>query len=426
MFVDGIRAAIERAGVGIWLPAHFEGTPPTGIGLVDLIAAGEGWLAIGEAGGDVWVAPIVEDGARVRRAVPGDGVAASLLGVLATGTAGSLTAERYTAAIPLGGPERGIAVDQSNESIIVGGRAVVKLFPRTKPGPQPGLDLPAHLAAVGFGETPAPLGVIVWRGDTLIASVASFVPGARDGWEWYVADVIDACERGDWAVADAHAAATGGLVARLHRALATPSPVFPTPVCAADADGIASWQVDADARLEEATALTIGVEGERLRALAPAAAAALASLAAIERTPTMRIHGDLHVGQVLQGGDGELYVNDFDGDPLVVDRTVPDAPARDVASMTCAIDHVGRVVARRQPSHADAAAAWAARSREAFLDAYLAGLGDRRELFDDRLLAPFEVAQEAHEFVYAARYLPRWLYVPDAVMPVVLDRWSHR
>ena len=48
--------------------------------------------------------------------------------------------------IPLGGPERSMAVDQSNESVVVGDRVIVKLFPRTKPGPQPGLDLPAHLA----------------------------------------------------------------------------------------------------------------------------------------------------------------------------------------------------------------------------------------------------------------------------------------
>jgi energy-coupling factor transporter transmembrane protein EcfT len=101
-----------------------------------------------------------------------------------------------------------------------------------------------------------------------------------------------------------------------------------------------------------------------------------------------------------------LSVNDFDGNPLASDRMAPDAPARDVASMTCAIDHVGRVVARRHPRHAAAASAWAIRAREAFLDAYRAALGDRRDLFDDRLLGPFEVAQEAHEFVYAARGVP--------------------
>jgi len=424
--VERIGAAIERAGVGIWLPAHFEGAPPAGVVLDDLIGVGKGWIAIGHAADDVLVAPIIAGGDGARRAVPGDGIATSLLGVLATGATGSLTAERYATAIPQGGPERGMAVDQSNESMVVGDRAVVKLFPRTKRGPQPGLDLPAHLASVGFGEIPTPLGAIVWRGDTLIASVASYLPGARDGWEWYVEDVVDACERDDWAVADGHAAAVGGLVARLHRALATPSSVFATPVGTADAEDIAAWQTAAHTRFEEALSLTSGAEGERLRALAPAVAAVIASLAMIERTSVMRIHGDLHVGQVLLGGDGTLSVNDFDGNPLVADRMVPDAPARDVAAMSCAIEHVGRVVARRRPAHADAAVAWADRSREAFLDAYRRGLGDRRELFDERLLAPFEVAQEAHEFVYAARYLPRWLYVPDAVLPAVLERWKDR
>ena len=245
-----------------------------------------------------------------------------------------------------------MGVDQSNESVVVGDRAVVKLFPRTHPGPQPGVDLPAHLSAVGFGEIPSPLGAIRWRGDTLVASVAAFVVGARDGWQWCVDDVVDACERDDWTAADAHPAALGGLVARLHRALGTPSPVIPTPVHEAGPDTIATWRADADARLAEAVALTSGSAGERLRALEPVARAAIASLAPVERTTVMRIHGDLHVGQVLRGRDGSLSVNDFDGNPLASDRMAPDAPARDVASMTCAIDHVGRVVARRHPEHA--------------------------------------------------------------------------
>ena len=421
-----VRAAIEGAGAQLWLPAHFEGNPPTQVRLADLISLGSGWLAIGTAEDDVLVAPIAADGGRVRRAVPGDGVAGSLLGVLASGDTGSLHAERFTPAVPLGGSERAMGVDQSNESVVVGDRAVVKLFPRTRPGPQPGVDLPAHLAAVGFSEIPFPMGAIRWRGDTLVASVAAFVVDAQDGWQWCVDDVVDASERDDWTAADAHPAALGGLVARLHRALGSPSPVIPTPVREAGPDTIATWRADAGARLAEAVAVTSGSEGERLRALEPAARAAIASLAPLERTTVMRIHGDLHVGQVLRGGDGALSVNDFDGNPLASDRMAPDAPARDVASMTCAIDHVGRVVARRHPHHAAAASAWAIRSREAFLDGYRSGLGDRRELFDDRLLVPFEVAQEAHEFVYAARYLPRWLYVPDGAMPAVLERWPTR
>lgn len=419
-----VRRAVEQAGAEIWLPAHFAGSPPPGIVLDDVIRTGSGWIAIGSLGEDVLVTPIATDDDRVHRASAGDGVFASLLGLVAAGSSGSLTAERYAATIPVGGTERAIGVDQSNESVVVGERVVVKLFPRTRPGRQPGLDLPAHLASVGFEEIPRPLGAVVWRGDTLVASVASFVPGARDGWAWYVVDVVNACVGDDWTVADGHAAAIGGLVARLHRALATPSAVSPVPVVEARPNLVEGWRADADARLDEALSVTTGSTGERLRGLIPAARSVIGALATIDRTPTMRIHGDLHVGQVLRGSDGELYVNDFDGDPLAADRTALDAPARDVASMTCAIDHVGRVVARRHPEHAAAAAAWSERSRGTFLDAYRSGLGDRRVLFDDRLLAPFEVAQEAHEFVYAARYLPRWTYVPDATMPAVLERWA--
>ncbi len=149
--VADVRAAIERADVQLWLPAHFEGTAPARVDLADVISLGSGWLAIGTAADDVLVAPISVDGDRVRRAVPGDGVAGSLLGVLASGATGSLRAERFTPAVPLGGPERAMGVDQSNESVVVGERAVVKLFSRTRPGPQPGVDLPAHLSAIGFG-----------------------------------------------------------------------------------------------------------------------------------------------------------------------------------------------------------------------------------------------------------------------------------
>jgi maltokinase len=91
--------------------------------------------------------------------------------------------------------------------------------------------------------------------------------------------------------------------------------------------------------------------------------------------------------------------------------------------MACAIDHVGRIAARRAPDATPSIEAWIERSRVAFLDAYREGLGDLASLFDERLFVAFAVAQEAHEFTYAARYLRRWQYVPDAAMPAVLA-WS--
>jgi len=196
----------------------------------------------------------------------------------------------------------------------------------------------------------------------------------------------------------------------------------------ADVDRIAAWRHAAEATLDTASALTEGPEGERLRAIASAAHAAIAALDGVTRTPIMRIHGDLHVGQILRSPDDVLRVNDFDGNPLapVAGRVEPQAPARDVAWMLAAIDHVGRVVARRHPDAEGAIAAWIEPARDAFLAAYRDGLGDRRDLLDDRLLDPFAVAQEAHEFVYAARYQPEWRSVPDAALPAVLVRSASR
>jgi maltokinase len=90
---------------------------------------------------------------------------------------------------------------------------------------------------------------------------------------------------------------------------------------------------------------------------------------------------------------------------------------RDVAAFVRSIDHVGRVASRRKPGREDAVETWIDRSRAAFLGAYRTELEAGAErLFDERLLRPLEVAQECHEYVYAARFLPRWRYVPDLAM----------
>lgn len=423
---EELQAVVASAGPVIWMPPRPSLPLATPVAVTDVVPLPVGWLAIGLTGEEIAVAPVVMQGSRVRRASVGDGVFAAILRATSDVVPG-LSGRQVAAALPTTDEERSFG-EQTNELVIVGERAVVKLFARTTPGAQPGVDLPAHLAAVGFTELPAPIGS-VWWGDALVATVTAYVPGALDGWTWYVASVESAAI-GDasWADVDAHAATIGGLVARLHRALASPSEVLPSPVGWGDAERIALWRRAAESMFETASALIDGREGERLRALAPAARAAIATLDDVGRTPIMRIHGDLHVGQILRTPDGTLRVNDFDGNPLASapSRAEPHAPARDVASMLAAIDHVGRVVARRRPDTEAVIGPWIERAREAFLAAYREGLGDRRDLLDERLLGPFAVAQEAHEFVYAALYEPGWRAIPDAALPAALARIGAR
>ena len=413
------REAVEAAGAEIWFPPHFEGPAVSAVDVDVVIPLTVGALAIGRSAGDVLITPIVVDGG-ARRAVPGDGVWTALLATLAHGGIDGLHAMRIATVVPLGGEERTMGVDQSNESVVIGERAVVKLYPRMAPGPQPGVDLPAHLAAVGFDAMPTPFGALTTDDGTLVATSAAFVPTARDGWEWYVGLVDDACRSGSWTEADHCASQLGRLVARLHRALATPSHVLPNPTERAGRTAVETWHRRAIDTLDEAVAATSGEAGDRLRANEAAARSVLDRLLEIDETSVQRIHGDLHVGQILRTEE-RLFVSDFDGDPLAPagERTSRASAARDLASMTCALDHVSRVVAHRRSGANDPLAAWRERARDAFLEAYRR---DASDLFDERLLSPFEVAQEAHEYVYAARYLPRWAYVPDAAMPAMLER----
>ena len=273
---------------------------------------------------------------------------------------------------------------------------------------------------MGFAETPAPFGALVWEAgggqEVLVATATAYLPGARDGWDWLVEELLAALDGASpWP--EAEGSKLGALTGRFHGAMATPSPIVPEPVGSMPA---ASWHAAAVATLEDALAGTDGPEGDRLRASEDRVRDVLARLDLPGATPVLRIHGDLHVGQVLRAPGERDLLSDFDGDPVapLAERTAPGPAARDVASMARAIDHVGRICQRRRPGLDDDVEGWIGDARAAFLDAYRTAAPDG--LLDERLVVPLEVAQECHEYVYATRYAPRWRYVPDLAMPGLL------
>jgi len=428
-----LAASVERlaAGDGVaLLPPHLaDGGATLGeVALRDVLALPGGQIvSVLRSGADVLVVPLVAGHDDVRRAVPGDGAFEGLLALIEGGAPVGRFGFRRFAGPDASEPttelrgERAIDVDQSNESVVVGERVVVKLYPTTAPGPQPGLEMPAHLAEAGFEGIPTPIGAVTWLDDegdeVLLATAAAFLPGARDGWEWYL-DLVLAWLDGevDETAALGPAREVGALAGRLHAALATPTSVLPEPVHVVGPATLESWRARAEATLDEALALTGGPEGERLRAIADRARASFDVFGDQPGAHAMRIHGDLHVGQILRW-EGGLAVTDFDGNPMapVAERSALESPVRDLASLVRSVDHVGRIALRRGEGRDADIEGWIARSVADVTDAYRAELAacGRADLFDGRLLRPFEVAQEAHEFVYAARFIPRWRYVPD-------------
>jgi len=325
--------------------------------------------------------PVVRDGSSWRRCRPGDGISA------------------FVAGAPMAS-ERAIGVDQTHDSVVVGERAIVKWFRHVGPGPSRAATLLAHLAEVGFDGIPAPLGSLAWRSasgpELTLAQGDAYLARARDGWEW----CVERAEARDVSVGRA----LGELVAALHRALATPSSVVEHPGGSAGREEIGRWKAEALATLDDALALTDDVE---LSSWAPAMRAVLDGVTG-RSVAIQPVHGDLHVGQVLEWSGGHAVI-DFDGNPTLSEpaNAVRQPRERDVAQLTTSLDHVGRVVEERGEGDRSA---WIAAARAGFLG----GVG----AFDlhEQLLAAFEVEQECRELVYAARFLPRWRYAPMATL----------
>jgi maltokinase len=386
--------------------------------------AGDKRLSVIAAAGGLAAVPMLRDGdGQWRRAQPGDGVAEALLRLLAevrgSSTRGRFTVRSWTSHTAAG--ERSVGVDQTNESVIVGGTAVVKWATHLQDGPHPAPPRISVLHDAGFGGMPAPWGLVTWRppggAETLVASVDEYLPGAVDGWTWAV-DLITAAAR------DRHSeplvaatARVGGVTAELHAALSCTATV-------ATGEDAARWGDDAVATLESACALDDSAAVACARARRNEIVGVLDGLGALAGTPIIEGHGDLHVGQILRSGD-RFVVTDFDGNPVLPapQRILPVPAALDVAGMSQSLAHAAIVARKYTELDATALAQADGAGRAAFLDAYerrLAELG-HAELYDPGAMHAFRVQQVLREIVYAAQHLPRWMYVPDAALPALLD-----
>ncbi|MCJ7710067.1 MAG: hypothetical protein MUQ32_04470 [Chloroflexi bacterium] len=333
--------------------------------------------------------------------------------------------------------ERALGRDQSNTSVVLGDALLLKGYRRIQPGLNPDLELTAYLSEearfagvprlAGWAEavtrdggaaTVAMLGAFIADADDLYETLAERLAGFMAGPPELVnlEDVTGVAED------------LGLLVAGLHAALASPPAdapdLAPRP---ATHDELRAWRLDAHRQLNRALPAVAAVDAQtaaELRLESAAIAARASRFEAVASAPlVMRIHADLHLGQVLVSEDGYRVI-DFEGEPLrpVEDRRRPDSPLRDVASMLRSLDHVVRSARRRAERRSGGRLerpgldmdAWIERARERFLGAYATGLHRAGSpiMLDLDLLDAFEVAKETHEFVYAAAVLPSWLWAP--------------
>lgn len=321
----------------------------------------------------------------------------------AAGPGLSLTSHRThpDAPLPLGRAMRSrvLSGEQSNTSLIVetegASPLIVKLFRVLQDGENPDVALQAALTGQGSGHVPAVVGSATVRAGAVRthALVAQeFLPEVEDAWRV----ALRLARSGEDFTGPARG--LGATVAEVHRDLAAA-----LGTVTADERAVRGVIAQMHARLAQVAAEVpqVAARRERLGALLDAAAGA--------PWPAMqRIHGDLHLGQVLSSPERGWVLLDFEGEPLrpLAERSLPDSPLRDVAGMLRSLDYVAGAVALE---HGADAGAWTAAARAAFLEGWAAGTGSSAP---EVLLAAFEADKAVYEALYESRQRPDWLPIP--------------
>lgn len=393
------------------------------------LAAGRRLAVLRAADGMAALPMVLDPADRWTRAQPGDGVAETLLGTLATlselddtTTAGNFRLRSWTRRTAVG--ERAMDVDQTNESVIVGEAAVVKWATHLQQGPHPAPNRIGVLRDVGFDGMPTPWGFVTWQppdgAETVVASVDEYLPGAVDGWAWAVDLHTAAAADREPARVLQPAAEVGVLVADMHAALSR-------TVGIASRQDAGRWRADALMTLETVCGLADSASAEFARSHRRELEAILDDLGGLAGAPILAGHGDLHVGQVLRS-KGRFVITDFDGNPVLPaqQRILAIPAAVDVAGLTQSLAHVAIVAAKHTELDAAALADVDAAGRAAFLSSYTARLRERghADLYDATQLGALRIQQVLREIIYADRHLRRWMYVPDAALPALLAEES--
>ena len=382
-----------------------------------------------------------------------DFATAALAGLSSGAPAGEIhfdpTSRMADIVVPPDAEMKWLSVEQSNSSMIVGDVAMLKLFRRVSSGPHPEAEMGRYLTEQGFANIAPLLGEIV-RVDAdgerhALAVAQGFIRNQGDAWTWTLdlltrglAELTAGTEAAQATEAEQHedygaiAALLGRRLAEMHAVLArdTGEPAF-SPEPAGD-DVAAQWAEQAQQQLAAAYA-ALGGQGDWPESAADNLAAVLGereNLAAEVRSLSSsargamltRIHGDLHLGQVLVA-NGDVYIIDFEGEPAkpVEQRRAKNHRLRDVAGMLRSFEYAAAVTERKSvatqahvadPQRAAFLATFAARAAQCFLAGYAEVLPGLDSDVEQNLLRLFLIEKAAYEIAYEAANRPAWIDVP--------------
>lgn len=317
--------------------------------------------------------------------------------------------------IDVGAPGMVIGAEQSNTSVVYGHSAILKMFRRLEPGPNPDLEVHQALHRAGSTHIADLLGSIEGPVDgepTTLGLLTAFFANSAEGWAMAVSSVRDLMAEGDLRADEvggdfaAESYRLGEAVAAVHGDLAQS---FGSDVT--DRAGV-QRTVDEMATAARAAAALVPALAEHLDDMLAVFGNANRHAAGIQ---VQRIHGDLHLGQCLRTLTGWAII-DFEGEPAkpLEYRRAMHSPLKDIAGMLRSFDYAAHhplVGARPDAQQRYRATEWARRNCTSFCDGYAAVAGvDPRQA--GGLLRAFELDKAVYEVVYEHGHRPHWEPIP--------------
>jgi maltose alpha-D-glucosyltransferase/alpha-amylase len=350
-------------------------------------------------------------------------------------------------ALPEGAEIVWLSAEQSNSSLIAGDLMMIKLLRKIAPGAHPEAEMGRHLTGQGYGNAAPFLGEMVRvsaEGErATLGIIQGFIRNQGDAWSWTLDHLTRALDdfgaRGGGDMSEQYrfdefvgfAGILGTRLGELHAVLARPSddPGFaPAPAATRDVEAwkkralslldgaihsLQSKTWDADRQAGQAHSL-IARRDQLQAAIGRLADSGIGS-------PMTRIHGDLHLGQILVASGDAVFI-DFEGEPArpLEERRAKASPLRDVAGVLRSFDYAAAMVGRNEQasSHVsgkrreDFLERFRADAAEAFLSAYRISVEAAGGALSEDLLDMFLIEKAAYEIAYEAANRPAWIDVP--------------
>ena len=352
---------------------------------------------------------------------------------------------------------RRVTQEQSNSSVVINDAMVMKILRMVKPGVHPEIEMGRYLTSHGFPNVPATLGEVTRHAADgtpyALIVLQRYVDNQGDAWRWTM-DTLERAIQSDALADPAHgehvrnnnaalaelasfARLLGQRLGEMHTLLGKPGddPAFsPEIVHAAACQG---WARSATMQLNAACDIlrkkNDWIDVDQARQVARLLAQREPLQKRIEQlamagngSAAIRLHGDLHLGQVLIAFK-DVFIIDFEGEPArtLEERRAKGSPLRDVAGLMRSFEYAAAFGHNMGPGDLDEAARagkeqvlkrFAPECQAAFLEGYRVGnpaLAHSLPLAaQNDLLDLFTLEKAAYEICYEAANRPAWLHVP--------------